>query len=256
MTERLGAAVLAAGRMPPDLARETGAEARGLIRVGGRPIIDRLLEALDAAQLVGDVRVVCSEGSPLLEHVGPVGVASRGPAFLDSIRTGLEALGGPDRLLLVTGDLPFLTPAALDRFCQEALQSGACIVYPIVRKEDCERAFPDGRRLYVRLRDGSYTGGNVALVSRVFIEEQGERLAHAFAGRKNPLRLAAMLGWRIVCRLAFGRLSLGDVVARGEQLLATKLHVVHSPHPELAFDVDKPSNLAAAEAWFARAGRG
>lgn len=254
MTERLCAAVLAAGRISPDLARETGAQAKALIHVAGRPIIDCVLEALEGAVLVGDVRVVSAEGSPVLEHVGPRSVASRGPAFLDSVRTGLEALGSPDRLLLVTGDLPFLTAEALDHFCREALQSDACIVYSIVQREDCERAFPGGRRLYVRLREGAFTGGNVALVSRAFIEEQGDRLAQAFAARKNPLRLGAMLGWRVVLRLALGRLSLGDVVARGEQLLGTKLHVVRSPHAELGFDVDKPSNLAAAEAWCGREG--
>ena len=255
MTERLRAVVLAAGRIAPDLARETGAEAKALIPVGGRPIIDRVLEALDAAQLVGDVRVVAARDSPLLEHLGPLGVTTAGPAFLDSVRTGLEALGSPDRLLLVTGDLPFITAEALDHFSREALQSGACIVYSIVRKEDCERAFPGGRRLYVRLRDAAYTGGNVGLVSRAFIEEQGDCLARAFAARKNPLRLGAMLGWRVVVRLALGRLSLGDVIARGEQLLGAKLHVAQSPHPEVAFDVDKPANLAAAEAWCAREGR-
>lgn len=254
MTERLCAAVLAAGRIAPHLARATGAQAKALIRVGGRPIIERVLEALEGAGLVGDVRVVCAEGSPLLEYVGPRSVASRGPAFLDSVRTGLEAFDSPDRILLVTGDLPFLTAEALDYFCREALQSDACIVYSIVQREDCERAFPGGRRLYVRLREGAFTGGNVAVVSRAFIEKQGDRLARTFAARKNPLRLAAMLGWRVVLRLVVGRLSLGDVVARSELLLGTKLHVVRSPHAELGFDVDNPSNLAAAEAWCGRKG--
>lgn len=252
MPETLPAAILAAGRISAPLQRATGATAKALMPAGGRPIIDKLLDAVLASSLVGEVKVVCAAGSPLLEHVGQQAVATAGPGFLDSIRTGLEALGKPEKLLLITGDLPLLTPEALDHFCREALQSGSSIVYPIVSKDDCERVFPGGRRTFVRLSDGAYTGGNVGVVSRAFVETQGERLARAFAGRKNPLRLCAMFGWGFVLRLMFGRLTVSDLVARGEEMLGANIHVVRSPYPEIGFDVDKPSNLASVEAWLTR----
>ncbi len=251
MSERLDVAVLAAGRISRGLQRASGVTAKAMIPVAGHATIDRVLAALAGAPTVGAIRVVCAAGSPVLAHVGERAVVATGPTFVDSLTTGLAALGKPARMLVVTGDLPLLTAAAVEHFCREALQSDAGIVYPIVRREDSERVFPGGRRTFVRLVDGAYTGGNVAVVSREFLETQGGRLGRAFAARKNPVRLCAMFGWGFVLRLVRGRLSLADLVARGEALLATPIRVVQSPFPEIGFDVDKPSNLATVAAWLA-----
>ena len=251
MSQQIPAANLAAGRMDSKLAAATGATAKALVPLRGRPMIDRILEAAAAAETISDVRVVCSAGSPLLEHVGALGVEASGPTFLDTIRTGLSALGRPERMLVITGDLGLITPAALDHFCGQALQSDASIVYPIVRKEDSERAFPGAARTYAAFRDGPITGGNVTVLGRRFIEDQGGRLAQAFAARKNPLRLCGMLGWGFVVRLALGRLTLEEAAERVRHILAVPAVLVQSPYAEIGFDVDKPSHLAAAEAWLA-----
>lgn len=249
MTESLPAVVLAAGRITDGLARATGVDAKGLIPVGGKPIIDSVLEAIAQAKLIGDVRVVCAPSSSLVAHVGEAAVESHGPGFLDSVTTGLEAVGRPDRILLITGDLPALTGEALDHFCRQALQSDSSIVYSMVRKEASERAFPGGRRTYIPLTEGVYTGGNVGALSREFIEKHGDRISEAFAARKNPLRLCGMLGWGFVLRLLMGRLSAAEVAVRAEAVLGMNVSVVDSPFAEIGFDVDKPANLATAEAW-------
>jgi len=255
MSDDLDCMVLAAGHMPSALAARTGLQARGLVPVGGRPIIDRVLDAVDGAETVRDVAVVCGTGSPLLDHVGSRAVSSAGEGIVDSIRAGFAALGGPARALVVTGDLPLLTAQSVDHFCREALQSGASIVYSIINKADCERVFPGGRRTFVRLSDCVFTGGNVAVLSRQFVETQAERLTAAFAGRKNPLRLCSLLGWGFVVRLLLGKLALVDIAQRGGALLGADVHIVRSPYVEVGFDVDKPSDLDTVDEWL-RSGPG
>lgn len=252
MTEQLPAAILAAGHISADLARATGASAKALVPVGGAPMVDRMLGALAAARRVSQVKVVCPPESELLRHVGEGGVAVAGTTFLDSITTALAALGRPERFLILTGDLPLLTAESVDEFCAQALQSGAGIVYPVVGREDCERVFPGGRRTFIRLREGTYTGGNVAVLSRQLIESQGERLLAAFAARKNPFALSALLGGSFVLRFVLGRLSLPEITARAQSLMHTQVHVVVCPHPEIGFDVDRPSHLGAIEDRLAR----
>ena len=248
MTERIPAVILAAGRMLPALQEATGVGAKALIPVGGRPTIDRMMDAIRDAERVGPVKIVCAPESPLLAHVGLLGVTAEGHSYVDSVATGLRAVGSPARILILTGDLPLLTARSLDHFCGEALQSGASIVYSIVRREVSEGAFPGGRRTFVRLRDGTYTGGNIAVLGREFIEGQGARLTAAFAARKNPLALARMFGVGYLLNFLFGRLSRAQVIARAEHILRADIHVVESPYAEIGFDVDKPSNLASAEA--------
>lgn len=226
-------------------------DSKALIPVGGRLIVDRMLEAIAQSQRVGPVRVVCAAGSRLLAHAPQVAVAARGPKFVDSIESGFDALGHPERALLLTGDLPLLDGECLDHFCGQALQSGANIVYSIIRKQVSEQAFPGGRRLYVRLRDGAFTGGNLALLSREVIQTHRQRIEQAYAARKNPIRLCGMMGPLFVVRLLLGRLTVAQLVERGCCILGTSVAVVDSPYPAIGFDVDKPSNLAAVESWLA-----
>jgi hypothetical protein len=48
-------------------------------------------------------------------------------------------------------------------------------------------------------------------------------------------------------RLLVGRLSVADAAARGGAILGCRVAVYASPHPEIGFDVDKPSDLELAE---------
>jgi GTP:adenosylcobinamide-phosphate guanylyltransferase len=250
-TTGLPAAVLAAGQVAPALRELTGASSKALITVGGRPMIDRMLEALRDASLVTQVRVLAAPGSEMLAYAGEAGAAVRGPEFLDTLHTAVEALGSPERLLVVTGDLPLLTAASLDHFVGEALQSEADLVYSVCRREDVERQYPGGQRTFVRLTDGEVTGANLAVFSSRFVREHGDRLAAAFAGRKHPVRLAALLGVGTVLRLLAGRASVAQMVRTAERALHASIHVVFSPYAEIGFDVDKPSNLESVQQWLA-----
>jgi molybdopterin-guanine dinucleotide biosynthesis protein A len=251
VSEKLGAAVLAAGRIDPELAAATGVTAKALVPVGGQPMIDLVLAALDATEAVGETRVVVGAASELLGHLGARAVVAEGPELMDTVTTGLHALGSPERILVVTGDLPLITAEALDHFCSQALQSNASIVYPVISQEHCERAFPGATRTYVRLKDGRFTGGNVAVLSRGFLTEQSDRLTEAFAARKRPLRLCAMLGWGFLARLLTGSLTLAQIIDRAEKLLGVSVCVVDTPYPEIGFDVDKLTHLRSVEQWLA-----
>lgn len=251
MSELLPTAILGAGVIEPDLHDATGASCKALIPLDGRPMIDRVLDRVREAALVGDFRVICAPDSDLLAHVGDIGAPAAGPGFLDSITAGFEALGDPDRLLIITADLPLITPEALDHFCREALQSKSSIVYSIVGRGDSERVFPGARRSWRRLRDGSYTGGNLGVINRQFILDHGQRIAEAFAGRKSAIRLANMLGWTFILRLLTGRLTVAEAARRAQTILGTDVTVVQSPYPEVGFDIDTLSNLRTVEAWLA-----
>ena len=242
------AIVLAGGSGAEAVAQAWSLPHKALVPVAGTPAVQHVAAALRGAERVSEVVVVTQT-----EAVGeacPEGVAClapAGPHFLDTVQAGLAHFPEADRVLLATSDLALLTPAAVDDFLAQALDSGADVCYSMVERAQLEGLPGSDSRTYVHLREGSYSGGNLALVSRRFVEEHGARLRQAFAGRKSPVALASMFGVVFIWRLWRGKLGVPDLIKRGEEILRVPLWVVDSRYVEVCFDLDAPEQVAQSE---------
>jgi len=248
-TKSVAAIVLAAGTKSEPVSQASGLAHKAMLEVGGQAVVNRVVEALQPAQLVGEVVVVTAPDSPVQDVLveGTAWVESAGGSYVDTIMAGLKYHKDCQEVLLVTGDLPLLTAEAVDHFVAEALDSGAELCYSMVSAERAASFYGTTSHSAVRLRDGTFTGGNLALVSRQFVERQQQRLERAFANRKNPIGLARLLGGRSIFRYLLGRLTVADIVQRFNQILGCETMVVDSPYPEVSFDVDKPEHIAIAQ---------
>ena len=238
------AVVLAGGEEKGPLREITGLAFRPLIEVGGRLLVNRTLQAMRGAGPVGRIALVGPDA--VAQAADPAlfdAAAPSGDQFAENILRGVEALGAQDHVLVATADLPFLTPQALDDFVARGLAAGAALVYPIIRREVCEAKFPGTSRTYVRLREGTFTGGNVVLAEVAVLRRRREFIGRLFDDRKSPLRLAQVLGLGFVLGLALGRLELNQLERRGTEVLGARLAALVTDYPELGFDVDKPADL-------------
>jgi GTP:adenosylcobinamide-phosphate guanylyltransferase len=238
--------ILAGGVDRGEIAAQTGISYRPLLDIGGQPIVVRLLEALRSSARVGRVALVAPV--PVLEAASQHPIECRVPAgdsFIGNLQAGIEALASP-HVLVVTGDLPLLTAAAIDDFADQSLAAGAEVAYPIIPRAVCEARFPGGKRTYVRLRDGTFTGGNAVLLSRAFADRSRPLIAGLYAARKNPLKLASILGVGFIIGFVSGRLSLRDIERRASSIVGGRAVAVICSHPELGFDVDKLADLEVA----------
>jgi GTP:adenosylcobinamide-phosphate guanylyltransferase len=231
--------VLAGGTDRGELAAATGISYRPLLDVGGQPVIVRLLSALHASDRVGRIAVVATADQNVDLRV------LSGESFIENLLSGVDALASPS-VLIVTGDLPLLSVAAVDEFIDRSLAAEAEITYPIIPKEVCEARFPGGRRTWVRLRDGVFTGGNAVTLTRDFAGRSRGLIAGLYASRKNPLRLASVLGFGFAIGLLCGRLTLADIERRASAIVRGRARAIICSHPELGFDVDKLSDLETA----------
>lgn len=242
------AVVLAGGVERGPLAAQTGVLHRALLEVGGEPIVRRLAAALRGSVEVDRVALVAPP--PVQAEVGDEAVDFRVPAgdsFVENIVNGVSASDpGNESVLVVTGDLPFLTPEAVNDFVRQSLASGAEVTYAIIPRESCERRFPGGHRTYVRLREGTFTGGNAVMLSRGFVARQRELLGRLYASRKNPLRLAGLLGVPFIVGLLTHRLRLPQLEARAAALVGARVAAIITAFADIGFDVDKPEDLALA----------
>lgn len=251
--------VMAGARNDGPLKEVSDAPYEALIPVGGRPMIDYVLDALRAAPTVGSVAVV---GPALLrDAVALDDVALIEPAggLLDNLERGVRALreaGSRGHLLVVTSDIPLVTAEALESFLARCRERGAAApgrdrfdaYYPIVRREVSEARFPGTRRTYVALREGSFTGGNFVLLDPTVVLERRELFEKVVALRKDPLGMARLLGLGFIVNFLLKRLTAADIERTVREKVGIAGAVIEVPYAEVGFDVDKPTDLAIAEA--------
>lgn len=247
---RVPIVILAGGRASVDMEAATGVTNRALIDISGKPMLLRVVEALRESELCGEITVV--------GKVPPSDYYSRLPDkgdFISNTVAGAVVNGEAPFILVCTCDLPFLTGEAVTDFLTAALekaeQSGASVIYPVVPVSRCYKRFPGLKRTALKLKEARFTGGNMMLTRPQFIISQKKRISAAYRARKSPLRLANMLGWDMIFRLLFSQmlaprlLTLPMLEKRISQLIAGPARVFVSAYPEIATDVDKPSDYLA-----------
>lgn len=221
---------------------------KGLLPLAGKPMIGWVVDALRAADSVAGIAVVVPTAEGLDEWVDRVDkIVIRDGEFADNVLAGIESFRDERLVLLSTGDIPALTPEAVDAFVAECLERDAEFAYPLISRDDIMEQFPGSARTFFRLAAGEFTGGNVALVSPALARrcrDLGQRL---FEMRKSPLKTVRMLGMRFVLGMLTGRLDPADVEVKAGEILGGRAIAVVTPHACLGADVDKPEDVVVAE---------
>jgi len=251
--KQLKAVVLAAG-VGGDLADSMGVPAKALVPINGIPMARYVVAALDACQTISETVLITSPRAKLPDDAtgGAKQIHAAGEKFSDTIAAAAR-IDGDGPIVIVTADLPCLTPESVDATANFALDSGAHFTYTMADADMCESSYPGTKRTAVRLREGRFTGGNIVVARRDILLHCLELLNSLFGNRKNVLRLAMMLGPGVLIRLALGTLSVEQAAARGSKILGGEVAVHASQYAEIAFDVDKPSDLEAAKVALAAA---
>ena len=245
-------ALVLAGRRkgaPDPMAEAAGVSHKALLPVAGVPMLLRVVSALRASPAVGRVVVSMEAPGETLSRLGGLeGVLPRDatPSPARSAAAALEEFGAP--LLVTTADHALLTPAMVGHFVS-AVPEGVAAAAALARRETVLAGHPDTRRTWLRFRDGAFSGCNLFLLA----EAEGAARAVAFwrrveAERKRPLAMARLLGPLTLLRFALGRLTLRDALDALGRRCGARLAAVDMPFADAAVDVDKPADLALAEA--------
>src|SRR5579875_2762333 len=225
------AVVLAGG--PPDPAIAGAMVPKAFALLAGRPMVDYVLDALRGAGPIGRVVLVVADPLPVRLAGGVDALVAERGSLLENVAAGLEATGGGGAVLVVAADLPLLTPQAVAAFLEAAGRIEGEAWYAVVRREDVTGAFPDVRKTFVRLREGTFTGGSVVLIGPAAFRRARPAIERAMRARKRPGTIA-------------------ELERRAEAIAGIRARAVLCPHPELAIDVDRRETLDVLEARFLR----
>jgi hypothetical protein len=221
---------------------------KALLPVEGRPLLRWVLEACRQARSVRRVVVVgVSEPEPF---------AAPNTRFLPDTGTlvgnvvaGARKLAeDPDagtHAVVVGCDLPLITGPMLDWLIAHAQNDDRDFHYTVVRKDAMEARFPGSKRTFYRVKDGTFCGGDVHILSYRLIKRLLQVSPQFVARRKNLLQLAWLAGPVFTLRFLAGRESHDDICGRVERLLGFAGRFVVSEFPELGMDIDKPEHLRA-----------
>jgi hypothetical protein len=158
----------------------------------------------------------------------------------DNIFLGIEALGESPLMLMTSSDLPLLDARNLDDFIDRC---DGDICYPFVEKSIIHKMFPDREWVYVKVREGRFTGSSLfAFVPKVLVRIR-DKVREVMDSRRSVPRLASLWGLPFLLKLALGSVSIGAAEKHLSSVLACRCRGIVSGFPEIAMDVDKLSDI-------------
>ncbi len=241
------AIILAGDRSPGDpLVEAAGVCCKALVPVGGKPMVQHVLEVLEQSQAVGHL-VLCGPPWDALSREAALreAVAAKRCRWLESktspsrsAAAAMATIPEDEAILMTTADHALLSQEIVDYFCTRARASKHDVLVALTDYDQVIRTYPNTRRTALRFRDGNYSGCNMF----AFTTPQARNIAQFWtrieSQRKNPLRVISAAGWPAVLRYLCGRLSLEAALHSISKRVGLKIGAVIMPFPEAAVDID------------------
>ncbi|TZE83024.1 NTP transferase domain-containing protein [Calorimonas adulescens] len=219
---------------------------KSLAKINGKPMLSYVVDAARKTDMIGSIYVVGNDDIRGFCLENDLEFAEGGTDILDNLIKGIQRFKNDRRIIILTGDIPYITPEAIIDFIIRSEEIDADFCYPIVEKKTCEEKFPGTRRTYVTLKDGAFTGGNVFYLNPGIIERCMPVIRHVVQNRKNPAKIATILGPGLILAFLFKTLTIEMVEKKASRMLNITAKAIISPYAEIGNDVDKPEDLEMA----------
>ncbi len=244
-------AIIIAGGIPqpvdPLYAYSKG-DAKALIELAGKPMIQWVLDALNGASQVDNIILIGLSPKTSIQVSKPVHYISNQGRMLANIIAGInkarELNAQTQYVLIASSDIPAIKAHMVDWLITTALQTRGDLYYGVCPRAVMEKRFPSSKRTYTKFRDIELCGGDMHIAHvRLAGEEYHSIWETLIERRKNPLSQAAAMGLGTAISLFTGRLTLADAVDRVCNRIGIKGRPIIWEYAEPAMDVDKPHQL-------------
>jgi GTP:adenosylcobinamide-phosphate guanylyltransferase len=243
-------AVITAGGIPqPDelLYPYTLGKPKALLEIGGKPMVQWVLDALSGAKGVENVVLIGLTEESGVTCTKPITYLPNQISMIENILVGinkvLEIHPTATRVLMVSSDLPGITSEMVDWEIDTTLPSDVDLCYTVVKRSVVEARYPSSKRTYVKLKDMEVCGGDLNVLHTSVVSLNPEIWERLIASRKNPIKQAAIIGFDTLFLLAFRALTLEQAVKKMTGRLKMTGKAVICPYAEVGMDVDKPNQL-------------
>lgn len=237
--------MLAGGSAGPELADVSECGRKALVRIKGDYMVNLTLRAFKDARLRNKLFLV---GNDDIKKRVPSEYYDyfiyEGGDILENVSRGLshEKIDRSRKVMITSCDIPLIGHEAVDNFIGFSQNSKADVIYPVVEKPVYDARFEGTRRTWYYCMDSTYTGGNfIAMKPEVFFKNE-KIIFEVFNNRKNPVKMAAMFGVKLLLKYKMGYATKEDAVSAVENIVKTPCGTFVSRFAEIVFDVDKMSD--------------
>jgi len=231
-------------------------DAKALVDVAGKPMIQWVLDALGGAQHVDNVILVGLSAKNNLTCAKPLHYLPNQGRMLSNIVAGvyksLELNKRNKYVLLVSSDIPTLKPEMVDWLVETCMETKDDLYYGVCPKDVMEARFPGSKRTYTHLKGMDVCGADINVSHVRNATEHLEMWEQLIGNRKSPLRQAGIIGFGTLFKLLFRQLTLEDAVRRVCERIGITGRAIVWSHAEPCMDVDKPHQLELLRADLAR----
>jgi molybdopterin-guanine dinucleotide biosynthesis protein A len=260
---KLDCVIIAGGLAGPDdpIYAYTKGEPKALLDMGGRRMLERVVDGLQSSQFVNDICVV---GLGDTSHVKqfqfqrPVRHLPDHGSMVDNALAGIRYMRqlNPAREMIVcSGDIPAITGEMVDWFVNACAPFDYAMYYTMLAREVCEARYPDSKRTFIKLKDAQIAGGDIFLIQVDITDDHYELWQTLANSRKHAWRLAWIVGPLTVAKLLLRQLTLADLENLASRMLDGRpVKIVLSQYAELGMDADKPYQVDLLRADLAKTG--
>lgn len=244
MINKIDAIILAGGKLKGELKEVALMEDKALLLIKNVPMVNYVVSALSSSLYVEKIIVVGEkEHFDFLEDkVNKIVPSSDN--MLKNVLAGIK-YSTTDKVLISAADVPLIKGEMIDAFVEQCQKEESYdFYYPIVEKRQNQEKYPTTKRTYAKLKEGVFTGGNIALVNPKFFTSNLDLLNEVIEKRKSPGRLVRMLGIIFLFKLILGILTIKEAEKRTSEILGgMRVKAVEVDFPEIGIDVDKIDDL-------------
>jgi molybdopterin-guanine dinucleotide biosynthesis protein A len=251
----MDAVVLAGGIPRPEepLYAYSNGEAKALIDVAGKPMVQWVLDALGNAKSIDHIIVIGLSAKSNLSCRKPITYLSNQGRMLDNLKVGtakaLEFNPQAKYVVISSSDIPAATSEMVEWLIKTCGETEDDIYYNVIRRQEMEEVFPASKRTYTRLKDMEVCGGDMGIARAAIINENPDFWTKIINSRKSPISQAMLLGPSIIFKLLTRQLTADDVIQRVAKKLGLKGRAIVCPYAEIGMDVDKPHQLEIMRAY-------
>ncbi len=222
-------------------------DAKALVDVAGKPMVQWVLDALGSANHVDNVIIVGLSSKMELSCQKPLYYVSNQGRMLANIVAGvnkaLELNKKAQYVLVVSSDIPSVKSEHVDWLVETCMQTKDDLYYGVCPRDVMETRFPDSKRTYTHLKDMDVCGADMNITHVRMATEHLDMWESLIGSRKSPIRQAGIIGFGILFALLTRRLTLEDALTRVCERIGIKGRAIVWEHAEPCMDVDKPHQL-------------
>jgi GTP:adenosylcobinamide-phosphate guanylyltransferase len=243
-------ALVTAGGIPqPDelLYPYTRGQPKAMLDIQGKPMIQWVLDALSAAKQVENVVLIGLTEESGVTCEKPLSFIPNHLSMIENILGGIhkvmEITPTATRMLLVSSDIPAITPDIVDWVVENSLQFDVDLCYNVATRQVIEARFPGSRRTFTKLKGLEVCGGDMHVIHTSVISMSPAIWERLIASRKNPFKQAAIIGFDTLLLMLLRLITLDAAVKKVTARLHMTGQAIICPYAEIAMDVDKPNQL-------------